>query len=353
MGEAGPQPEGLLDTDGRDLHFHTLIGTGGIGTGSVFLLRGSHTLGREESRGGRFLDRRDYCKLHILCHYVKALLGRRMRVVPIGRIGDDEAGERLLAEMGEMELELRFVDRLPGASTLFSFCFLYPDGSGGNMTTESSASGKVSARVVAEAEEQLAEAGGRGIALAVPEVPLEARGKLLELATRHGLFRVAAFSSGEMEQVRRGGLLERVDLLALNRDEARMLAGAGDEAIEPGAVAKRTVDRLSGSHTQLMLSVTAGAAGSWSWDGREMLHLPALEVPVVSTGGAGDAHLAGIVAAVALGLPLPTAHRLGVLMAAASVGSPHTIRRDITRRSLAELAARGAFRDEALMELLG
>jgi hypothetical protein len=56
----------VLNTGGRDLRFHTLIGTGGIGTGSFFQLRGDHTLGREESRGGRFLDRRDYCKLHIV-----------------------------------------------------------------------------------------------------------------------------------------------------------------------------------------------------------------------------------------------------------------------------------------------
>jgi ribokinase len=348
----GSGTDALLNIEGRDLRFHTLIGTGGIGTGSFFQLRGDHTLGREESRGGRFLERRDYCKLHILCHYLKALLGELMAVMPIGRVGDDEAGTRLLGEMAEVKLDLRFVHTLPDTPTLYSFCFLYPDGSGGNMTTEDSASGEVSAEAVTAAEGEFRRAGKNGIALAVPEVPLEARSKLLELATRHGLFRVAAFSSGEMEALRRGGLLERVDLLALNRDEARRLAEIGDAAADPAVVAESAIDRLSRTYPQLMMSVTAGAAGSWSWDGRSLFRLPAIEVPVGSTGGAGDAHLAGIIAALSVGLPLATAHGLGVLLAAASVTSPHTIHKGIDRRSLARLAERTGMRDEALLRLL-
>ena len=345
-------PDGVLNLAGIDLRFRTLIGTGGIGTGSFFRLRGDHTLGREESRGGRFLDRRDYCKLHILCHYVKALLGERIAVLPIGRVGADEAGGDLLKEMEEMRLDLRFVDTLPGRPTLYSFCFLYPDGSGGNMTTEDSASGEVNASVVAAAQEEFRRVGGEGIALAVPEVSLEARVKLLELATRYGLFRAAAFSSGETEAVRRSKLLERLDLLALNQDEARRLVDAGNDVVQPEAVAERVIDRLSRDHPQLMISVTAGAEGSWSWDGREMLHLPAIKVPVATTGGAGDAHLAGIIAALAAGLPLASAHGLGVLLAATSVTSPHTIHKGIDRRSLAGLAGRSAVRDEALLRLL-
>ena len=50
-----------------------MIGTGGVGSGSFFALDGNQTLGREESRGGRFLDCQDYCKLHIISHYVKVL----------------------------------------------------------------------------------------------------------------------------------------------------------------------------------------------------------------------------------------------------------------------------------------
>lgn len=67
--------------------YDIMIGTGGIGSGSFFLLNGDHTLGREESRSGRFLDKDDYCKLHIIAHYVKALLGPGFNVVPVGKVG--------------------------------------------------------------------------------------------------------------------------------------------------------------------------------------------------------------------------------------------------------------------------
>ena len=360
-------PRALLDTGGREFRYRTLVGTGGIGTGVFFRLSGEHTLGREESRGGRFLERRDYCKLHIICHYVKALLGRSIEVVPIGKVGDDEAGERLFEEMREAGLELSYVHALAGASTLYSFCFLYPDGSGGNMTTEDSASGEVNARAVDAAEPVFQRAGGQGIALAVPEVPLETRDRLLRLATRHGLFRAASFATGEMRQVRRLGLLERVDLLALNRDEVRALAGAGDRVGEDAAQecedaaqeceddlragTERAIEFLAREFPHLLLLVTAGAEGSWSWDGEQLRHIPAIPVEVQTTGGAGDAHLAGTIAALAAGASVDTAHRLGAILAAASVTSPHTIHKQISRRQLTQLARRGGLMDEPLSDL--
>ncbi len=45
------------------LRYRAMVGTGGIGSGRFFLLQGNQSLGREESRSGRFLDQRDYCKL--------------------------------------------------------------------------------------------------------------------------------------------------------------------------------------------------------------------------------------------------------------------------------------------------
>ena len=113
---------------------------GGIGSGIVFALEGGHDLGRNESRPGRLLDVRDYCKLHIVAHYPSVLLGARpegapFHVLPIGKVGDDEAGRRLRAEMTAAGMDLRFVDTVTGPPTLFSVCFLYPDGSGGNVTT--------------------------------------------------------------------------------------------------------------------------------------------------------------------------------------------------------------------------
>jgi len=97
---------GLLELSSGALRYRGLVGTGGIGHGSFFLVDGSETLGREESRSGRFLERRDYCKLHIISHYVKALLGDRIGVYPIGRVGDDADGKRLCLEMAGAGLDM-------------------------------------------------------------------------------------------------------------------------------------------------------------------------------------------------------------------------------------------------------
>jgi ribokinase len=363
--------EAILNLHGARPRFTTMVGTGGIGHGSFFLLEGNASLGREESRAGRILDRRDYCKLHIISHYVKGLLGDACAVYPVGRVGEDDAGARLLNEMAAAGLDTRFARPVAGAPTLFSFCYFYPDGSGGNMTTADSASGLVDEEAVKEAEEVIARAGASGIALAVPEVPLAARVALLEAAGRHGLFRVASFTRAEMPAAREQGLLGMVDLLAVNLEEALAAAGlapwygvsaervpasstdsaprssaetadrrAGDAEEQARTAARKIISAYPG----IRISITAGAAGSWSGGGQtpgadaaRLTHQPALPVEVAGTSGAGDAHVAGLIAGLSAGLALSEAQVLGDLMGAASVTSPHTIHPGITRKMLAAL----------------
>ncbi len=317
---------------------HTaMIGVGGIGSGCFFALDGNATLGREESRSGRFLDRRDYCKLHIVSHYVRRLLGPTFTTIPVGLVGDDGHGRQLLAEMEAVGLDIRFVRVVGDAPTLYSFCFLYPDGSGGNLTTADSAASRLDAAHVETVAEEFGKHEGRGVALAVPEAPLMARRALLEIGTRHGFFRVGAFTTGEIVEQNARHLAHRCDLLALNREEAAALA-ARTVAASSAAIVEATLQWTATHHRQLMLSITAGRDGSWLWDGTELRHVPALDVAAVNTAGAGDAHLAGLIAGLAAGLPPADAHQLAVLAAALSVTSPHTIAQELCRPTLCRLA---------------
>ncbi|MDH7601175.1 MAG: PfkB family carbohydrate kinase [Armatimonadota bacterium] len=310
--------------------FSGMIGVGGIGAGVFFAIRGNATLGREESRGGHFLDRRDYCKLHIIAHYVKVLSRPRFEVIPIGKVGDDEVGQRLLREMSEIGLDLRYVEISPGDSTLFSFCFVYPDGSGGNLTTDDSACSKVDADFVRRAEPEFQRFGSRGIALAVPEVPIEARVALLDLATHYKSFRAASFTSEEVTPALDSNLLQKVDLLALNRDEASVLADL-PEGSPTENIVRAAVERAASINPGMVVVVTAGREGSWSWSGTELQHVPAMDVEPVGTAGAGDAHLAGMLVGLAEGMTVAQAHKLAAVVAGLSVTSPHTINKDITR----------------------
>jgi ribokinase len=314
-----------------------MIGTGGIGSGSFFLLNGDHTLGREESRSGRFLDKNDYCKLHIIAHYVKALLGSGFTVVPVGKVGNDDVGRKLITEMKNDGLSVEHVGVDPARHTLFSFCFLYPDKSGGNMTTDDSACASVDAAYVQCAEQRFAEAAGRGVALAAPEVSLEARAALLDLATKHGFFRVASFTSGEMPDVLKGKLLRTVDLLCINLDEAAAGLDTGSHSTDPAELVRRAAGKFSEDNPKLRLTVTNGKGGSYLWDGGDVVHRPAEKVEVVSTAGAGDAFTAGMIAGTVAGLDWTESLELASLTGACSVTSPHTINKELDRIALRAL----------------
>ena len=333
----GPGPvNGALRIAPDALRYRALIGVGGIGSGSFFAIAGNATLSREESRGGRFLDQRDYCKLHIIAHYVQTLLGPPFVTLPVGMVGDDDTGRRLCAGMAEAGMDMRHVARVPGEQTLFSFCFVYPDGSGGNLTTSDSACGRVDAALVARAEGDFRAHRG-GIALAAPEVPLEARAELLRLATAHGFLRAASFTAGEMGPAVERGMLRQVDLLAINRSEAAAAADLGPESPLEEIVA-RAVARLRQENPAMRVSITAGAGGSWLFDADRVWRQPAWPAHVRNTAGAGDAHLAGLLVGLAAGLGCEEAHQLAGLVAAVSVESVHTIHPDLGREALARFA---------------
>jgi sugar/nucleoside kinase (ribokinase family) len=333
--------------------FRCLVGTGGVGSGSFFELEGDHTLGREESRAGRFLDRQDYCKLHIITHYVKALLGGSFQVIPASLVGQDDVGSRLLGEMEQAGLDTRYLSVTSQAPTLFSFCFLYPDGSGGNLTTSNSAASLVDAAFIDRLQPEFERNKGVGIALAVPEVPLPARQRLLELGTEYAFFRAASFTDLEAASSEVLPLLQNCDLLALNLGEAAALASnpctsglqeAGALAGAPSAdrpaegILQALLARLEGWGCHPWLSITGGKQGSWLWDGVQWLYQPAIPVQIANTAGAGDAHFAGLLAGIAAGLPLPSAHELAGLTAALKVTSPHTLHKGIQLAILLEFA---------------
>jgi ribokinase len=318
---------------GPDAPFRRLVGIGGIGGGMFLALEGDRTLGRNESRPARLLDVRDYCKLHIVAHHVAVLLGAEpsgtpFHVVPVGTVGVDETGRRLVGEMTAAGMDTSRVEEVEGSPTLFSVCFQYPDGSGGNLTTVDSAAATLTEGDVERVEELL---DPRTIALAAPEVRLEPRRRLLELATEHGAFRVASLTSAEVEDARACGLLDLADLLALNEDEAAILAGRELDPDEPQPSLDALAEALGG---QTRIVVTAGARGAFAFEGGRWVHRSAPSVEVRSSAGAGDALLGGVLAGLAAGVPLVgdasegslgSTLDLGVALAALSVTSPHTI----------------------------
>jgi sugar/nucleoside kinase (ribokinase family) len=308
----------------------------------AFALEGDHDLGRNESRPGRLLDVRDYCKLHIIAHYPAVLLGARpdgvpFRVVPVGKVGADQAGRRLVHEMAEAGMDTSFVDTVASRPTLLSVCFQYPDGSGGNVTTSVSAASELGTGDVDRAAGLL---DGRAIALAAPEVPLALRLHLLKRASERRSLRVAALASAEVAEARALGFLEVVDLLALNEHEAAALAGAPFDPERPDRVLGAVAAEVTAAQPRARVIVSAGPRGAYAFADGRWERTPSVEVDVAATAGAGDALLGGVLTGLALGLPftcpgpprasladrpLASALDLGTCVAACTVASPHTI----------------------------
>lgn len=334
----------ILQIDSRS-PYRSLIGVGGLGTGLFFALEGEHTLGRNESRPARLLDVQDYCKLHIVIHYVATLLGAQQtgspfHVLPVGKVGADQAGKHVLDEMQSVGINTALVQVIKEKPTLLSVCFQYPDGSGGNITTNNSAAAGLSESDLDEAAKFLKVHGRSAIALSVPEVPLAVRREFLKLARDAGAFRVASFVDAEIAAARELGMFEMLDLLALNESEAEAFTGCRFSPSAPDEFVRKCHSLTDRVYRRLKIVVTAGKQGAFAFAEGQYNFCSAPEVPVVSTAGAGDALLGGVLSALATGLPflrsapirqsvsdapLSTALEFGVLLASYKVSSPHTI----------------------------
>ena len=321
-----------------------LIGVGGIGGGIVFDLEGNRTLDRNESRPGRLLDVRDYCKLHIVIHYVARLLGARVsgapfHVLPLGKVGDDGPGRQVVKEMTDTGIDTRMVFAIADRPTLFSVCFQYPDGAGGNITTNNSAASELSESDIDTIFDLLKAGAEQVIALAVPEIPLGVRQYFLKAATHTGAFRVASFVPAEIGLARRAGVFEMLDLVSLNEAEAGELIDSRFSFTEREAFIAKCQDFLRQSCPNLRMVVSLGKDGAYGVTENLCNYCPAPQVKAESTAGAGDALLGSIIASIAAGIPFvrsealestsprttETALELGVLLASYKCMSPHTI----------------------------
>lgn len=321
--------------------YGAMIGVGGIGAGILFSLDGNQDLGRNESRGGRLLDSRDYCKLHIISHFLAVFAGatsegRPFHVLPIGKVGQDASGDRLLAEMKGAGMDCRFVEAIADLPTLFAVCYQFPDGAGGNLTPTNAAPSQLNETDLDHAQELLEAYGSKAIALAAPEVPLGIRDSLLRRATTMGAYRVASFIPGEMADAKRIGMLERVDLLAINEDEATALTGVPYSVSDPHPLLKACADFVRSCQPSMRVLLSLGRGGVYGFEKGRWVHVKAWNLPVSSTAGAGDTLLGSILACLAAGWPflpaentstgvLRSALEFGNLAAGLSVGSPHTI----------------------------
>jgi len=330
----------LQPLDPSGFLYDHIIATGGIGSGMFFSFNDDHTLGRNESRMATLLPYKDFCKQHIIMHYISVLLGAGkeggFQAYPIGKVGDDETGRSLIEKIKAAGMNSEAVTIVEKAATLFSVCFQYPDKTGGNITTENSASGQVTPGDIESFFQTFRSRNAREIILAVPEVPIATRIRLLEYGRRRGSLNVSSVLSSEIDAFRTQKGFHHTDILFVNIDEAGHIADTHSDIVN------NCINTLKDLNPSISVIITDGSSGSYTWTDNHQTHTPAIKVEAISTAGAGDAFLAGTLTGLCCGLALNRAVNIGSLLAAWSVTSADTIHPETNAQTLLNFARKQA-----------
>lgn len=327
--------------EAQNLRYDHIIGTGGIGSGIFFSFPDAHTLGRNESRLARLEPFEDFCKQHIILHYIATLLNSETTAFSthaIGCVGTDRMGSVLLDKMSKAGINISAVRRSDLNSTMFSVCYQYPDFSGGNITTNNSACDEVSPKDIADFYDKYNRDGKKAIVLAVPEVPLAARIELLKFGRRLKSLNVSSVLSSEIASFQKINGFQLSDVISINRDEAYQIAGKKN-GIKFLEIVNKCITILTAENKSIIIIITDGSHGSYCYQDGHLEFTPSINTKVVSTAGAGDAFLSGVLVGLCLELPLlrgfdveqlsarplTTAIELGTLLAAMSVSAADTI----------------------------
>jgi ribokinase len=235
-----------------------------------------------------------------------ALLGTS--VTMLGRVGDDEFGEPLVQALREKGIDSSLVERASGKSTGAAFITVTPDGENA-ITVAPGANRSLTPRDVEAAAEAIGEAR---VFVAQMEVPVQTVLRAVEVAAEEGT-RALVNLAPPFEVPR--DLLEKLDPLVVNEHEAAFLLGREVEGVK-GALAAAPELLSSGPRSAV---ITIGEDGAVLADGESVENLPAPEVEVVDTTGAGDAFVGALATRIARGASLRDAVAYAVRAGAAAV----------------------------------
>ncbi len=234
-------------------------------------------------------------------------------VAAVGRIGNDLLGT-LVVEEAARWADTHWLIRDPVRSTSATVVLLHPDGE----RSFFHAAGAETAFSLGDIPlEALQESGLRvlhlGYALLLPSLDGNPMIHLFEKVREQGiLISLDVTSHAQADWPSLLPILPLIDVFCPNRLEAELLTGLSDPA--------QAAEALIQGGVRQIVAIKLGAEGSYVRPaGGPGLTLPGLSVRVVDTTGAGDAFLAGLLAAWYRGLDWHTAARVANVVGTMSV----------------------------------
>jgi len=223
------------------------------------------------------------------------------RTAFIGAVGDDPGGVELVAVLRDCGIDTTLLRTVEGA-TGTALITVQRDGNN-TIVVAAGANGTINELTVAAREAVTAAS----VLVAQLEVPLAVVAQAAEAARSAG---TAVVLNAAPAMPLDDALLTLVDVLVVNENEAMTLASGDDPIVAAGTL----TDRAS------TVVVTLGSAGAAVLQrGEQIEELPAIEVQVADTTGAGDTFTGVLAAGLAAGEPVTAAARRAVIAAGISV----------------------------------
>ena len=241
----------------------------------------------------------------------QAVAAARMgqHVALLGRVGDDVFGPQLCSQLRSEGIDISGVELLPKIATGVALIVLDPSG----QNTIVSSHGANDAIEPGEVERSFDQWQSVDHLVLQMEIPLDVVEFGIEAARAHGL-QVILNAAPADERAR--DWFDALDVLVVNETEAELLSGMEVDDLESARDAGLALCS-KGCRTVIL---TLGPGGALLFSEGHVEHVPAVEVEVVDTTGAGDAFVGAYTAVRAEGVPDLTAVRYGVCAGALAVG---------------------------------
>jgi ribokinase len=251
------------------------------------------------------------------------------RAFMIGRVGDDDFGNRLLGYLQSAKVDTQHVRVDPAADSGMSVAIIDAEGDYGAVIV-SGANLRIAGEDIRDAREVIRQAS---VLVLQNEIPDATNVLAAEAAKRHGARVVLnAAPTRPLDPP----LADNVDILVVNAIEAEMMCGVVVGSL--GAAAEAAV-RLS-NHVNNVI-VTAGGLGLALVEGRQSPQIDAAHsVSLVDTHGAGDAFIGALVARLVAGSSLIEATRFANAAAAVFVSTPAEQKQSVSLHKVAEFLLR-------------
>lgn len=242
-------------------------------------------------------------------------------VALVSRIGRDDAGDQLLANLESLGIDISGVCRSELEQTATYTALIDLSGELSVGMADMSIYDEVAPELFGA---QLAPALlSRPIWFLDANLPAAGLDHLLNNKPAGSLSAIDAVSVPKSQRL--NGLLDRVDLLFANRDEAVALCGLPATAqIETSELANRL--RAEGAGAVI---VSMGDAGVFVASDSVYNHFDALPSEVCDVTGAGDGMVSGILYGIAAGRRMDEAVRLGLACAALAIESDRSVNEDL------------------------